>query len=431
MSSGKESLMRRADDLLSQKLARMRRLLPRTIVWVLLYSWLDIIAARSGGLPKRSVGARKTVIFVRVDLLGDVVLQLPALKQLAVAASRSGYDVKILCAPDFERFLQSELPVDVECLAVSRGDLLGNPARRFRTIKRLSALTCSIVAQLSWSRDLLGTDSIVRAVNAPRKLGLVGNRDNASARQLAIGNRFYSGFYKVPIDLCFHGDVNRWFARQLSTEIFESGRGGSIPFRYEVPGKTNRSPEFFVFPGTSRRTSFKRWPEHRFAEVIDEIVSKTGWRCIVAGTEDEIDVLRKVSSLASSRDIVIAAGNLSISSLRHRLGLAALAVGNDSGAMHLAAYAGTFAIVVCGGGHPGAFFPYPKTAGAHGPVLTARQVLECYGCGWHCTHKDRARSGPYPCVSEVSVAAVKRLVLQVVNEIETDERTAARGLNQG
>ncbi len=302
---------------------------------------------------------------------------------------------------------------------------------RFRTLRSLSSANYYAIVQLSWSRELLGIDSIVRALNSDIKIGMNGSYQNSSKIQLAVGDLFYTDTYRPPCDFQFHGVVNRWFADRVNDILFAKRRSSACTPDVSSGHCIKKQPVFYVFPGASgsRLMSSKRWPEENFAQLIDRIVERTKWDCIIAGSAEEKSILQRTASFVGSTNVSVAAGTMSISEIYAKIERSSLVVGNDSGPVHIAALAGTKALAICGGGHPNSFFPYPEHyEGANAEVRTVRNVMECYGCGWSCTHKDRYMNEAYPCISSVSVddvlACLKDLLDLSSDEVARTNSTA-------
>lgn len=399
----------------------MMRLFPRTVIWLGLYCWLDRLAIVRGTDKGDSV---KRIVFCRIDLLGDLMLQLPSLNDLAERAISAGYEVEVLCGDEFVSLLSGQLPRGVRCTGLDRTKFVADIRYRVRVLRSLSSTKHYAAVQLSWSRDLLGMDSVIRALDADTKIGMSGNYDNSSRLQMFIGDRFYSRICIPPSELVFQGEVDQWFAARVDEEL---SLGARLEIRRDKSRRGNdasRLPVFYVFPGTSRRTSFKRWPEEYFARVIDTVVGLTGWDCVIAGTAEEEEILHRTALSASATNVTVVAGTLSLSEIYSSLAQSSLVIGNDSGAVHMAAYAGTKALAICGGGHPDSFFPYPENyAGVTSEVRTVRKVLDCYGCGWHCNHQDREANTAYPCVSTIRVEDVCD---QVENMLGIDQQSESR-----
>lgn len=90
-----------------------------------------------------------------------------------------------------------------------------------------------------------------------------------------------------------------------------------------------------IAPG-SINSEAKRWSPRRFAQVADRLTSESGAAVCLLGSETETDVLAEVESKCTER-VHNLSGKLSLGDLIAFVNRTALFIGNDSGAMHVAA----------------------------------------------------------------------------------------------
>jgi ADP-heptose:LPS heptosyltransferase len=159
-------------------------------------------------------------------------------------------------------------------------------------------------------------------------------------------------------------------------------------------------------PAGTATISIKAWPAESFATVLTQLAAKHGVQPLLMGSHRELPVLGKVGHLAAEmglRKVAIWTGEGGdIDHLAALLRLARLYVGNDSGAMHLAAALNKRGVAVFGGGH------WPRFRPAGNGFVTVVQPLPCFGCRWHCVF------GNAPCVCRIPAeevfAAVERVI---------------------
>lgn len=142
----------------------------------------------------------------------------------------------------------------------------------------------------------------------------------------------------------------------------------------------------------------KAWPPERFAESIAWLERERGLRTLLIGHESERGILESV------RDVAINGGASPALWLGRDGEIALLAallegsqfyLGNDTGAIHLAAGLGRPVVSIFGGGH----WPRFKPVARRSAVVV--QPLPCFGCGWDCLF------GYAPCVREIPAASVQ------------------------
>ncbi|HVI50693.1 MAG TPA: glycosyltransferase family 9 protein [Candidatus Sulfotelmatobacter sp.] len=93
-----------------------------------------------------------------------------------------------------------------------------------------------------------------------------------------------------------------------------------------------------LIPGCTPKAAYKRWPPAHYAELARRIMA-AGVPCAVIGTKDDLPVVDAIR--AEAPGILNLAGKTSLFELAGVLRRAAVAVGNDTGPMHMAAAVGT------------------------------------------------------------------------------------------
>ena len=165
-------------------------------------------------------------------------------------------------------------------------------------------------------------------------------------------------------------------------------------------GVTIHQPLVVIQPGA--RYWFKAWPPERFAELADRIAAEYGAQILIGGSTEEQHLSQEIISRTQCRPIDTA-GLADIRTFAAVLKRSALFVGNDTGAMHIAAAVGTPLVALFG----------PSNPAEWGPRGRAREIihkgLDCRAC-FHPT----CYRGEENCMRLISVeevlSAVKRLM---------------------
>ncbi len=105
-----------------------------------------------------------------------------------------------------------------------------------------------------------------------------------------------------------------------------------------------------VAPGAAYGSA-KCWPAERFAAVADGLVDDFGADVVLFGSNSEIDICRQITKSMRHRAVSLA-GQTSMSELPALFARCHLFVGNDSGAMHVAAAVGVPVVAVFGSTDP-------------------------------------------------------------------------------
>ncbi len=161
--------------------------------------------------------------------------------------------------------------------------------------------------------------------------------------------------------------------------------------------------KFAVICPTSRAQS-RRWGDRKYSSLIASLVSDFGFGIILAGAADESDTIDSVGKLAGVEYVNLARESnilLSVEVMRR----SELFVGNDSGAAHLAAAAGTRVVSISGADNPDETRPLAKV----GAIV--RKNLECIPCVKNiCPRKDHINE----CMDVISLNDVLGAVERVL-----------------
>jgi lipopolysaccharide heptosyltransferase II len=117
----------------------------------------------------------------------------------------------------------------------------------------------------------------------------------------------------------------------------------------------------------------KCWPAERYAEVADRLIERCGASVVLFGTPAEREIGERIAG-AMRRKPVNLVGETGVAELAALLGACGLFVGNDSGAMHVAAAVGLPVVAVFGSTDPDGTAPVtPQRA-------VVRQRVSCSPC---------------------------------------------------
>ena len=105
-----------------------------------------------------------------------------------------------------------------------------------------------------------------------------------------------------------------------------------------------------IAPGASYGAA-KCWPPERFAQAADRLISECGADVIFFGTPEEKEIAGRIRSQMKSRGIFLV-GETSMRELAALFACCSVFIGNDSGAMHVAAAAGVPVVGIFGSTDP-------------------------------------------------------------------------------
>jgi ADP-heptose:LPS heptosyltransferase len=133
-------------------------------------------------------------------------------------------------------------------------------------------------------------------------------------------------------------------------------------------------PLVAMCPGSKQGA--KRWPLERYAALGARLIAEGGADVAIIGGADEAHAADTVARDWPAGRFTVLAGRLSVLESAEALRRAALYVGNDTGAMHLAAAVGTRCVAIFAAREPGrSWHPYGD---AH--VVLRRDEVPCANC---------------------------------------------------
>lgn len=360
------------------------------------YGLLDRRVLQAAGTMPPVQG--RTVI-VHLELLGDFFLWLPFGRALAGALLRQGHEVILVCPPEFAPLVVREIP-GCQVAAVDRKRFVRNWTYRVSSLRKLRCLAPSQTFAMSYPRDGIITDAVVRALAAPAATGWAAEFSDRPGWDRAAGRRAFTHLL-APLP---HAHQHRRHAEFLGACGVQPPQPPKVTERNQPAEQTRAGRYFLIAPGASRM--FRSWPPGRFAALARRILQRhPSWRCIVVGTAAERDLAQSVAAEIGPA-AVNRAGETQPKTLLDLIAGASLVLGNDSAAGHIAAYCGTSSVVAVGGGHFGRCYPYDSAAspGVAMPV-TVHEHMACFGCDWICRYRT-ATNEPYPCLQAISVEAM-------------------------
>lgn len=169
------------------------------------------------------------------------------------------------------------------------------------------------------------------------------------------------------------------------------------------PSLANRKPQIAIFPGAEYGPA-KQWISDRYIQLALELQKKTGMEILFCGAEKDKGLCEEMSTqVKGSRSL---AGKTTLHSLIHLLQQIRFVVGNDSGAMHLAALLRTPAVAIFGSTEPQLTGPMSDC------VRVIREHVVCSPCFLRECPID------FSCMKKISVDQVLNVALDSLNHSE-------------
>ncbi|HJU03922.1 MAG TPA: putative lipopolysaccharide heptosyltransferase III [Nitrospiraceae bacterium] len=338
----------------------------------------------------------RNILIIKLRYIGDVLLATPVLRALRDAfpqacltmAVNRGTEAVLISNPDLN-----------EVLVVDRQGLVGDVQflrdvrqRRFDCVIDLTdADRSAMIARASGApvrigfndehrwRGLLYTcvvrgtkgHRIERDLDAVRALGLEPKRDHPVLT------------------------VSDHEEREAAVILKEVGTGSAVQ---------HGRPLVLLHPGA--RYWFKAWPAERFAELAHRLSQAYDCELLIAGGAQDGDMIEAIRAYART-PIHVVAGRAGLRQFAAILKRCALFIGNDNGAMHMAAAMGTPIVALFGPSDPAEWGP-------RGPRVTVLyKGLDCRTC-FHPT----CRRGEDNCMRQISVDEVFAAAAKILTPLE-------------
>jgi ADP-heptose:LPS heptosyltransferase len=334
-----------------------------------------------------TVNARPNVLLVRLDSAGDVLLTGPAIRAVAVSASK----VTLLCG--HRGFQAASLLPGVDEVLVHTAcwvDPKPEPLDTRATLELVRTLRGRQFDQglifTSFHQSPLPTALLLRMAGIPT---LAAISVDYPGSLLDVRHRVPDEIHEVERALSLASTLGYRLPPEDDGSLqIRRPSGTSISFSW---------PSYIVVhPGASVQA--RAWGPDRHAELVRRLAS-TGHRVVVTGSRDERDLTARVSGLRDSRvqDVLDLGGRTSMAELAEVLAGADLVVVGNTGPAHLAAAVGTPVVSLFAPTVPAVRWRPWRVP----HILLGDQAIACAGC--------RATNCPvpgHPCLSSVTVEEV-------------------------
>jgi len=374
------------------------------IVKSLLFLLFDSIALRNTPSPKHE--SLELVLLIRQDAIGDFVIWLDTAKEYRQLYPPDKYKI-ILVGNKIWSGLAKALPYWDEVIEVDVKQFKTFSRYRWNLLRKIQNLGVQIAIQPTFSREFYHGDSLIRASDASRKVGSVGDMNNRNWLKKTIADGWHTELIPTSTQIMTELERNAEFFQGLLKKPYQA----NYP-KLQFPRNMNTSWEkreyYVLFPGVS--TALRQWPVECFAEIAERIYNETGFTGILDGAPSEKSLAESIQSI--SRASLEWAGT-PLDELPQLLKYSKFVVSGETSAVYIAAALETPVICVLGGAYFGRFLPYPELTGQEIVLETVSYPMSCYGCNAKCVYPLQ-KNEPAPCVSNINVDAVWEKVLPLL-----------------
>ncbi|WP_414663838.1 glycosyltransferase family 9 protein [Horticoccus sp. 23ND18S-11] len=366
--------------------------------------------------------APRAALILKIDTLGDLIVFAPVLASLRAAWPSTRFCVLIRrayldLAPLLVPTTGSTNDLAIEWLTTTLDPFAqgpeADPAEVGRLRELVTALQPDLVAAATSRRNWL---EVALAAAAPH------------ARRVALGASGDDEFFATRLRVALGLHADRVFAEQIPVAADEPDWRSNFQLADAVIGQPveRNAPALALDAATLGLTAgflqqhgltagryvvcaaagfanvrLKTWPAERFAAALQYLREHYRLPVVLVGHESErayLDPLLRQLGTGASATLPAAALWIgregSLPELAALLAHAALFLGNDTGAMHLAAAVGVPVVAIFGGGTWPRFIPAARRGAA------VVHPLPCFGCGWDCAFGDA------PCLGAITTADV-------------------------
>jgi ADP-heptose:LPS heptosyltransferase len=371
--------------------------------------------------PPKGPEAKKLVLVVRLDAIGDFVLWLNAAEALKTIFPADKYRL-VLLGNVIWKDLAEHCNFFDEYIFVDTEQLFRNIRYRLNVWKRIRNRTWTYAIQPAYSREINCGDSAVRVSGAPHRIGSAGDSSNQLAVQKIITNRWFTRLVPAMNEPLMELERNAEFIRNLGLSGFKANLP-KLALPIQLPAGFVANDYVVIVPGAS--LPLKCWPLENFAALCKRIHDDLGFKIIICGGSNETIMGQKLLSMTTGinpSSIEDWTGRTSLVEFASIVKRARLLIGNDSSAVHIAVASGTPAVCIVGGGHFGRFIPYRVEVNE--PVklpLPVFHSMNCYGCNLKCLY-DVPGDSAGPCISSISVDHVWEAILKCSADSSVDSQ---------
>ena len=347
--------------------------------------WLGRLGKKYPPLTTKNAHPRR-ILVIRLDLIGDLVLSMTAVRTLKRSYPETAIDLLALPAsakvvihdPDLDEIITYDPNVWRRPKALLQAK---NWRNAYNLLRRLRVQHYDIAVSVfgSWAGIIAALSGAKRCVGFGRESypGLM--TDNVPGRHWRPGD------HKHELDYCLE------LAKAAGATI---GPADRTPRLYVYPLAQQQLEQLLAQEGidlekplivchvSSNNGQSKRWPIPYWAILIDKLIRGQNAQVILTGSPDDKPLIVSVTRQMQEQAINLA-GKTSLPQLVALLQQANLVISGDSGPMHIAAAVGTPLIAIHGPTDPALSGPVSPTATVLrsdiwcSPCYNAKDTADC------------------------------------------------------
>ncbi len=350
----------------------------------------------------QNITAKPTILVIKMDAIGDFFVWLSVANHYKDLFPASKYNLYLLTNPAC-KVMAEKLGFFDQVIGIKRKKFILNYFYRLKFVRLLNSIKYETIIYHASSREFASGDLLVRKLSSNNKISIKSDTAVDSNFWINISNRFYTKCYNL--DMYSHEIAkNNAFLEYL----------GKPKTKLELV-KLQTNPNVidskkYIVIATGARIGIRKWPIHKFIEVINFILDNTNYDIILTGAKEDVKDGFYVENLLKNVRIINKINKTSVLVLADLIAGAAFLVGNETANIHIAAAVQTKSICILGGGHFDRFVPYPNDLISDFKPIPVFFQMDCYGCNWRCK---------YQVSNDSSVLCIQNIDTQkVINQIK-------------
>jgi ADP-heptose:LPS heptosyltransferase len=370
----------------------------------------------------RKTYAKKKVLIIRPDAIGDFIIWSDSARAYRTIYPKPDYELYLLGNPACEILALNSGNFDY-FIPFDRIKFILNWVYRFKKWQELFSIQFETLIYPSYSREFSTGDLLLKNLAAKTKIGIVSDNAIDSVFWTNMGSIYYTQLFNIQKSDKHELIKNEAFIRKLGMEQFEASIPDLAFVKNIVNNNTNKTLSFDQLEGTKyfvispgARVGLRQWPAINFTYISEYLAKKTGWKGIVLGSPNEVELCNTIVSSAQSSMLNLA-GKTDLIEMIKIIGNAQFFVGNETAGIHIAIAQKTPSICLLGGGHFGRFMPYPSLLLEKKSIHSTSifNQLPCFNCDWNCIYTSD-KLATVPCIKEINLETVKLQIDQLLSK---------------
>jgi len=318
-------------------------------------------------------------LILRLSAVGDVIRTLPAVK--ALKENHSSSEIAWIVEEPSRTLLESQPEIDKVILFPRKrwAEGLKSPRRIWRTFREIGEFILNLRRQkFDVALDfhgILKSGLLSFLSGAPKRIGF----DRRSSKE---GNSLFTNLkVNLPQERISRFHRNLALLRGVGLEIKNYNPGLHVPSEdreyvdsfFSSLTPFPKRPWIAIHPGTSAKTSFKRWMPDRYSQLADRLIHELQATVIFTWGPGELILVENIQK-GMKESSIVGPTTQSLTQLAEVLRRCNLYIGGDTGPMYIASLVGIPLVVVYGPTDPILYEPF----GLHRKVMKEVGCNPCY-----------------------------------------------------